>query len=226
MNMLSQPTRGRRRGLVGDAGETAAATSTAAACPCGFSAGSTAVHLSTMNWPMGSSFDGGPPGMRTISRTGLPLTSAMRPPTWSEPMPRSTMSSSAANAGAAAKPATIATRAIATGHHACFPPDGSGVRRDCRASRWRALWRRDARQDRWKRRWAGARERPARRDACRRLPARRKRTSGVIRRMPGVMIGGGHANSADGDRDRCGDIPRRCGEPSLRRPLVRACALG
>jgi hypothetical protein len=37
--------------------------------------------------------------MRTISRTCLPLTSAMRPPTWNEPMPRSTMSSAIAEAG-------------------------------------------------------------------------------------------------------------------------------
>ena len=33
---------------------------------------------STMNWPFGSSFDVGPPGTRWISRTSLPLTSAMR----------------------------------------------------------------------------------------------------------------------------------------------------
>src|SRR5262249_4854212 len=65
-----------------------------------------------MNWPLGSSFDGGPPGIRTISRTGLPLTSATRPPTWKEPMPRRTMSSSAASGGSAAsvRAAAIRTR--------------------------------------------------------------------------------------------------------------------
>jgi hypothetical protein len=36
---------------------------------------------STWYLPFGSSLDGGPPGTRTISRTGLPLTSTMRPPT-------------------------------------------------------------------------------------------------------------------------------------------------
>jgi hypothetical protein len=65
-----------------------------------------------MNSPFGSSFDGGPPGIRTISRTGLPLTSAIRPPTWNDPMPRKMMSSSAANAGkiASARAAAIRTR--------------------------------------------------------------------------------------------------------------------
>ena len=53
-----------------------------------------------MYWPFGSSLVNGPPGWRTISRTGLPVISTMRPPTWNEPMPRSTMSSFA-NAGSA-----------------------------------------------------------------------------------------------------------------------------
>src|SRR5262245_30693484 len=55
---------------------------------------------STMYWPFGSSLVGGPPGCRTISRTGFPLISTTRPPTWNEPMPRSTMSCSAADADA------------------------------------------------------------------------------------------------------------------------------
>src|SRR3954452_17445493 len=48
-----------------------------------------------MYWPFGSSLVIGPPGWRWIMRTSLPETSAMRPPTWNEPMPRSTMSSAA-----------------------------------------------------------------------------------------------------------------------------------
>ena len=63
-----------------------------------------------MYWPLGSSFVRGPPGWRTIIRTGLPLTSAIRPPTWNEPMPRSTMSSSAASGVRAAEAGTVATK--------------------------------------------------------------------------------------------------------------------
>ncbi len=67
---------------------------------------------STMYWPFGSSLVSGPPGCRTISRTGLPLISTTRPPTWNEPMPRSTMSCSAATA--AVRPAARAAIAIMT----------------------------------------------------------------------------------------------------------------
>src|SRR3982751_961498 len=71
---------------------------------------------STMYWPLGSSLVCGPPGWRTIMRTSLPLTSTTRPPTWNEPMPRSTMSSSAAagvTAGAT-KNAAAASAALIT----------------------------------------------------------------------------------------------------------------
>src|SRR5205823_6214252 len=91
---------------------------------------------STMNWPLGSSFDIGPPGTRWMSLTGFPLTSAMRPPIWNEPMPRSTMSS-CASAGGAARLMSVAIKM----RRMC-PPDFSS--RHCRRSgrcapRW-ARW--------------------------------------------------------------------------------------
>src|SRR5882762_7206763 len=53
--------------------------------------------------PFGSTFAGTPPGVNTISFTGLPEISASRPPTWNEPMSRSAI-------GAWAQPARIRTR--------------------------------------------------------------------------------------------------------------------
>src|SRR6185436_2549141 len=69
---------------------------------------------STMYWPFGSSLVIGPPAWRWIIRTSLPETSAIRPPTWNEPMPRSTMSSAAAalKHAAAASTAPIRMRCI------------------------------------------------------------------------------------------------------------------
>src|SRR2546423_5259966 len=52
--------------------------------------------------PFMSTLAGTPPGVNTISFTGLPEISTSRPPTWNEPMSRSTI-------GASAQPETIQT---------------------------------------------------------------------------------------------------------------------
>ncbi|MEJ0069727.1 MAG: hypothetical protein WDO24_14460 [Pseudomonadota bacterium] len=56
---------------------------------------------------------GGPPGVRRTSWIGLPEIVTSRPPTWNEPMSRSTIGGSSACAGSAIDPASAANAAIA-----------------------------------------------------------------------------------------------------------------